>query len=138
MDTMSQTQEGTPITEGPDSGHSPSLGLSAHGDMGRVVYERKIKDQEARILARAIREGWNVPPEKKPGVVARLIRIVEDGIDRDAVSAAKALVAMDAADVDATREKGQSTYIDLRTIVLNSSLPPSPTITSPTPLVDKG
>ena len=111
--SSSNVQESGPESkegEGRDPSQPPP---SANGDMGPRVYERKIKNQEARLLARAVREGWNVPAEKKPAVVARMIRIVEDGIDRDAVSAARALVSMESQDMDARGEgktSGNTTY----------------------------
>jgi hypothetical protein len=103
-DTQGRDAEGSPP--------SPAPAPLSRGDMGPRVYERKIKDQEARLLARAVREGWNVSPKEKPKVVARMLRIVENGIDRDAVSAARALVSMEAQDMEARGEKQQGSTIN--------------------------
>ena len=109
MDTQPEDE---PKDRAPEVPASPSLPPSPRGDMGARVYERKIKDQEVRLLARAIRQGWNIPPEKKPDVVARLLRVVESGEDRNAVSAARALVAMEAQDTEATGEKKSGSTIN--------------------------
>jgi hypothetical protein len=52
------------------------------------------RDPDARLAERALREAWDVPPEKRPELIAKLIAIAtgEDTPPREAVSAAKALL----------------------------------------------
>lgn len=66
---------------------------------------------DARLVARAIKERWNIPEEKRPAIVGRLLDIVgkthvtvmtktgpeelDDKADVNAIAAARVLVAME-------------------------------------------
>ena len=48
-----------------------------------------------------MREGWEIPDELKPGIVNKLLAIVAQGEDRDAIAASKVLVAIEIAKIKA-------------------------------------
>jgi len=52
------------------------------------------RDPDVRLAERALREAWDVPTEKRPELVAKLMAIAtgKDTPAREAVSAAKALL----------------------------------------------
>ena len=67
-----------------------TLGGSLRGE-GPVVNSPR---SELQILHRGIRERWDIPPDVLEAVPARMREIVESGSPRDAIAAAKVLLAM--------------------------------------------
>jgi hypothetical protein len=62
---------------------------------------------DARLIERAVRSGWNVPDQVKQDCIAQLAGIAAGAEkDSDRVAAIKALMAADA--IDAKREKDES------------------------------
>jgi hypothetical protein len=53
--------------------------------------------RDTRMHERAIRDRWPVPPDKRASIIERLVKIVESSEvgEREATSAAKALIAAD-------------------------------------------
>jgi hypothetical protein len=46
-----------------------------------------------RLIRRAIREGWPIPPEQRAVLVAHLTAIIESGHARNSIAAARCLLA---------------------------------------------
>ncbi len=69
--------------------------------------------QDAKLVRRAIRNGWNVPDSAKPRIVGRLVTIVDQSPDDgDAIKAASVLRAMDAQDQDLAIKEHELARID--------------------------
>jgi hypothetical protein len=58
------------------------------------MHSRRRSDDDGRLLCRALREGWDVPVEKRPEVIAQLVKIAtsEKSTPREATAAARALL----------------------------------------------
>ena len=65
----------------------------------------QLRRSDMRLIARAAREGWPISQEVKRDVMARLAEVIEQGSDRDAIAAGKAILAMDK-DNNEAREAG--------------------------------
>jgi hypothetical protein len=69
--------------------------------------------QDAKLVRRAIRNGWNVPDSAKPRIVGRLVTIVDQSPDDgDAIKAASVLRSMDAQDQDLAIKEHELERID--------------------------
>jgi hypothetical protein len=55
---------------------------------------RRRSDDDARLFCRALREGWDVPAERRPAVIARLVELAtsQESAPREATAAARALL----------------------------------------------
>ena len=58
------------------------------------MHSQRRSDDDARLLCRALREGWDVPVEKRPAVIAQLVQIAtsKESSPREATAAARALL----------------------------------------------
>lgn len=75
---------------------SPDDDTSCHGDSGLT------RRRESMLERVAIREGWDIPPDKRRAIVQRLVDDVTSAPSpRDRMNAAKVLVQMDAVEVEA-------------------------------------
>jgi hypothetical protein len=69
--------------------------------------------QDAKLVRRAIRNGWNVPDSAKPRIVGRLVTIVDQSPDDgDAIKAASVLRSMDAQDQDLAIKEHELARVD--------------------------
>jgi len=88
-----QNEQHCQVTSLPRSNH-----IRGTGDFGQIA--------EVRLIGRALRNGWNVPPEVKAAIVARAASIARGqtgGSTRDQLHACKVLAQVDA--IDAQRER---------------------------------
>ena len=69
------------------------MGSTARG-RARGVRSQRRSDDDARLFCRALREGWDVPAERRPEVIARLVEIAtgKESAPREATAAARALL----------------------------------------------
>lgn len=72
------------------------------GDYGGGASARRISLEHTRMIERAVREGWPIPEEKRPAIVARQVRIAlsKRSSPREATSAARCLLGMEQQNVD--------------------------------------
>lgn len=68
--------------------------------------------QEANLYEKAIRGGWNLTSEQRHQIVDRLMEILSSGRNREAVAAARALIACDVADLQRERLRGDLAHSD--------------------------
>jgi len=69
--------------------------------------------QDANLVRRSIRCGWNIPDAAKPRIVSRLVKIVDDAVDNgDAIKAASVLRAMDSQDQDLAIKEHELARVD--------------------------
>lgn len=97
----------------PTIGEKQSKSAGGLGELQTDLLQARTHVQsDLRLLSRAVREGWEIPKEKRGTIVGRLLKVVEkeevavmtkEGIetldgpaDVTAVGAARVLVAMDA------------------------------------------
>ena len=50
---------------------------------------------DVRIMAKALKQRWPLAPEQREQIITRLVKVVNEGLDRDAVRAAQALISAD-------------------------------------------
>jgi len=69
--------------------------------------------QDAKLVRRAIRNGWNIPEAAKPRIVSRLVTIVDQSPDDgDAIKAASVLRSMDSQDQDLAIKEHELARVD--------------------------
>jgi hypothetical protein len=58
------------------------------------MHTQRRSDDDARLFCRALREGWDVPAERRPAVIARLVELAtsQESAPREATAAARALL----------------------------------------------
>jgi hypothetical protein len=58
------------------------------------MHTQRRSEDDARLFCRALREGWDVPAERRPAVIARLVEIAtgRESAPREATAAARALL----------------------------------------------
>jgi hypothetical protein len=58
------------------------------------MHSQRRSDDEARLFCRALREGWDIPAERRPAVIARLLELAtsKEPAPREATAAARALL----------------------------------------------
>ena len=58
------------------------------------MHSQRRSDDDARLFCRALREGWDIPVEKRPEVIAQLVKIAtsKKSTPREATAAARALL----------------------------------------------
>jgi hypothetical protein len=58
------------------------------------MHSQRRSDDDARLFCRALREGWDVPAERRPEVIARLVELAisKESSPREATAAARALL----------------------------------------------
>jgi hypothetical protein len=63
------------------------------------------RDLDAQLAERALREGWPVPADRKPELIAKLIEVAlaSDTAPRERVSAIKALLSASKVNLEALR-----------------------------------
>ena len=116
MDTSTVTQEGTPIHDGPENGRSRTLSPSVQGGLGTDVLGKRNhrSNGDVRIVARAIREEWDIPDDKRAEVIDTLYHEMRNSDQASIrVMAAKAIIAANAQNVAARSEGkpvGNTTY----------------------------
>lgn len=78
---------------------------------GGITADPRHVRADCRLIAQAVREGWDIPAAKRPAIVSRMVEIIEKrtaivatpvgpveseaSADGQAISAARVLVAMD-------------------------------------------
>jgi hypothetical protein len=82
--------------------------------MMQATWDDRLSRSDARLVAKAAREGWAVPGPVKVKLVASLTDAIDGADPRTLASIAAALVAMDKADTAADRlaldrERGSAT-----------------------------
>ena len=58
------------------------------------MHSQRRSDEDARLFCRALREGWDIPVERRPAVIARLVELATspESSPREATAAARALL----------------------------------------------
>jgi hypothetical protein len=78
------------------------------------VHVQRQSDSDARILCRAVREGWDVPVDRRPEIVARLIEIAtsQASAPREVTAAARALVQLARLQLEAVKVAEAAGYAE--------------------------
>jgi hypothetical protein len=78
------------------------------------LHSRRRSDADARLLCRALREGWDVPAERRPAVIARLVEIAtgKESAPREATAAARALLQAARLQLDSVKVAEASGYAE--------------------------
>lgn len=104
-DAESTAQRGPDKTRGPDNPLPSTIRGKFDGGLGGLS-----ATASAKMLDRATREGWDLPPGEKAAIARDMARLARDSSrpDRARILAARVLVSMDAADLAARRLEQQS------------------------------
>lgn len=131
-----------PTEEGRSRTLAPAPAGGNRGPYGRGTYTEWKGSTDVRLAARAIRERWPVSEDKRAALVELLYHEALHGATaRDRLYAANALIKADAINVSLAKDgEGKGVTVNIRELVLQAGqqLTSAQTITSPTPLTDKG
>ena len=91
---------------------SPTTILGSGADSG-ILADPHHAGMDAKLLRRALRERWPIPEAKRPTIVERLVKIVDESPDDgDAIKAASVLRSMDADNLTAAIEAEKNERLD--------------------------
>lgn len=140
MDTLPYTEPQEGNTEVPAS---PAPAPLSYGGLGEDALGKRNhrSNSDVRIMARAIREEWDISPEKRVEVIDTLYHEMRhSGSPHLRIMAARAIVAANAQNIAARNEGKQGVTVNIRELVLQAGqqLTSAQTITSPTPLTNQG
>lgn len=99
---------------GEEANSDPRLaetGIALRGQAGRLLADPHCLESDLRLIRRAITNGWNIDPAKKARLIDCMMKIIDndDAEYKDAISAARTIVAADGKDQDfqISQEKSQ-------------------------------